>query len=1202
MTNCPPVYRNIQCESFGNKRKITSQMLRQFCKNDAYLKEQIDLLWDTTDPESKKRFYPPDYMDVENSFGIMADTISTTHYDIEFFKYFQEVYNFSNITRFKYYFDFDVSTDKESEIIKDSDETHYMKIYSDSLLDLENSYDLEKMEIVRQDITIDGEATSISTLRPVLVTGSYREIVHHEEEYTTNVEKIKTKEATKGKYVTKKKEQLGKAHKDAYYFGAYNNWDCNNHWYNGFDRTKNYSIKSAWKKDPYGEDAKIVKKYGRIPSVCHSQTFKPQSSGRISKISLNIQGDKNAVSPCVVEIRTTSKKGYPTSKVLARCEKRFSGTGENIVAFQFKDKPYVKKGETYAIVVRSPFSHFNKTYRLGGWTTGCFSSDSKYYGDGSAFTSVDNGHTWVKNGKTKDTKGYGSHYYDWGINQKPVDFAFEVYIQPITQKAIKKKVKGKKAVYEYKTYQQLEKEAYDEVFTYEFTYFREGSYYIHLKPLRCNPIDWFNISSTFVTEQRDGTFKVSYSSEYWTWEYYDSTTSTWKEVGNNIVELDNTRTNLSVLKLRVRCDIDKNTFGKIVQQNYSSGANYTPTPDEQIFANLLASNKISEDFLTYLKNVEITVGSRLPSTAYLRTKYYHPNKTDMLGASLWSEVGAIAKTYGDAQLQIDVIHERDSIEHFQFIDLLIINSMEIGSNHTYSEKQYEIFNKMIELITLFEGEDPNYNTGVEIIQYVYNDHRGKGEFLKFLKQQLVPIYLLPIMVDRDGTGAKPYNLFDTLQLAHSPSYPLSGGDVGDDDIIIDIDDFTYVSDAGFVYPLSSSIAKTLSSILVTYKTYMEVDTQETIIDGQRVVLTTDEEGFELNDIDRQENIEETLKGIVLNEKLAKGETFQSHYLDGNNGLGMGFFKNGDKIDTKIDYAITNDGMYIAFNSFSPVIRELFPDMYDVNVDEVVGNIGDVTLKSQYSMHFPNSFPKSGTTVTGFEMKIDLTTKTYQEFVDFEVNYDTAEITFYNQTSLLNGDFKVRYNPLWVRGLSVADFPLKMDLWKEEYVIGVKTIDEKNVDGIYKMKFNTNNGEDERDTFYQKTNINPLTKVPSTETSYYTFKTTVPPLDNIRKLVINEDTNDERVLEEDSQFFVDYMTNTVTFYINDLVADDTITIHYTPNLTDNGLALGYRLKRPRYITEDGQKVEVFENDERYLYASPKDEDYALLGMNYFTYRT
>ena len=70
MTNCPPSYRNLQCESFGNNKIITSQLLRQFCKNDSYLYEQVQELWDMTDPETRKRFYPPYFMDISRSFGI----------------------------------------------------------------------------------------------------------------------------------------------------------------------------------------------------------------------------------------------------------------------------------------------------------------------------------------------------------------------------------------------------------------------------------------------------------------------------------------------------------------------------------------------------------------------------------------------------------------------------------------------------------------------------------------------------------------------------------------------------------------------------------------------------------------------------------------------------------------------------------------------------------------------------------------------------------------------------------------------------------------------------------------------------------------------------------------------------------------------------------------------------------------------------
>lgn len=53
MTKCPKKYKNLGLETFGNKRKVTEEMLSQFCKNDSYLKEQVNELWDTTDPETR---------------------------------------------------------------------------------------------------------------------------------------------------------------------------------------------------------------------------------------------------------------------------------------------------------------------------------------------------------------------------------------------------------------------------------------------------------------------------------------------------------------------------------------------------------------------------------------------------------------------------------------------------------------------------------------------------------------------------------------------------------------------------------------------------------------------------------------------------------------------------------------------------------------------------------------------------------------------------------------------------------------------------------------------------------------------------------------------------------------------------------------------------------------------------------------------
>ena len=77
-----------------------------------------------------------------------------------------------------------------------------------------------------------------------------------------------------------------------------------------------------------------------------------------------------------------------------------------------------------------------------------------------------------------------------------------------------------------------------------------------------------------------------------------------------------------------------------------------------------------------------------------------------------------------------------------------------------------------------------------------------------------------------------------------------------------------------------------------------------------------------------------------------------------------------------------------------------------------------------------------------------------------------------------------------------------------------------------------------------------------------------------------------------------MSNTVTIYksVENFSEDDVLTIHYTPNLTDSGLALGYRLTRPRYSQND----EIADEDDLNMVTHYQDDD-AYIGMNYFTYR-
>ena len=53
---CPAEYRNLGLRSFGEQRYVTADMLRQFCKNDAWLKKMVDKLEYLTPPAVRKVF------------------------------------------------------------------------------------------------------------------------------------------------------------------------------------------------------------------------------------------------------------------------------------------------------------------------------------------------------------------------------------------------------------------------------------------------------------------------------------------------------------------------------------------------------------------------------------------------------------------------------------------------------------------------------------------------------------------------------------------------------------------------------------------------------------------------------------------------------------------------------------------------------------------------------------------------------------------------------------------------------------------------------------------------------------------------------------------------------------------------------------------------------------------------------------------
>ena len=162
---------------------------------------------------------------------------------------------------------------------------------------------------------------------------------------------------------------------------------------------------------------------------------------------------------------------------------------------------------------------------------------------------------------------------------------------------------------------------------------------------------------------------------------------------------------------------------------------------------------------------------------------------------------------------------------------------------------------------------------------------------------------------------------------------------------------------------------------------------------------------------------------------------------------------------------------------------------------------------------------------------------YGEWYDFSVDYDNDSITL--AEDLINdvpvGSITFTYNPIFIQDLTQSEIgrtyngvnssytsnPLVIDYFKQEFIVSDDILESRQV---------------------------PLR---------------ASPVDPLRSVILNKDTDDERELIEDNDFVVDYTKGMLIFNIVDeedystiLNLNDKLEVIYTPNLEDTGIALGY----------------------------------------------
>ena len=1208
--NCPPRYKNIGSENFGDDKKVTAELLYQFCKNDSYLYDQIKKLWDKTDPEHRKRFYPPYYMDTSKSYGVeplvfsedssisedlIGRKISVT--DVNKIKslngQIQNAYHLSNATHEEYVVDFDPSNDTTNTVLNSNGIEDTLVIHNDDLIEESST-----LKIVTEDIGTPSTPIILHTVVPEPTSTDisneipFKTIEYEEVPVTTN-----PKVQNKNKVIKTKEDVYGKLTLDATCDGPYHNWHANSVWYIGYNRHKNYNIKNKWRKNP--DDT-------TIPSICRGQTFKAKHTGELRKIVLLMRGSSKSVSPCIVEIRTVGKNGKPTSKVLAKTSQKFNHSDKALVNFTFKKPCKVNKGTQYAIVVRSPLSNFNHCYWLGGWASTCFSNSRKraYY-DGETFLSEDNGKTWIVHGKKE--KSYGSHYYDWGFAEAPVNFGFEVYIAPKTgTQTVTKKVPVKTTMETKKTIngtttikKPIIKEDYYTA-SIHMTYYQAGDYYLEFKPFVGN----FYTKIQCIYDISDERPNPSENIGDYSWEIFNNDTKEWESFSDyalsNSTNLSEDNVNqtstyelefskaLTYVKVRLKLTLRHNV---LIDDDDESGSNKVVTQLENLME--LNSERTGEDYdaeaiakfvqevmgqfvwvtptdpeareipmgLRKLKSVVFHLYKKPSFKGYVRTLEYHPVQEGMLPACIWSEVDIDAIPKMNGQCKVDIVHEQTSIDrvllyHADNIDLrnYIVEFDPTQTIDTFTSRT-DIKDYII------KQRDSATEDGS---LYTYNE-----EFVEWLSEQSPKIYLLPYTIQEtqevEGEDTlvdveTVYFLFNEdnakVEIEHYPSYPINSCGVSTDTVtynlseIIDnsnlsnndniIEKFVKLDDKHFTYTHPTSLEGDVNSIKMSFH-YSTKEDEETVEDG--------------------ENVEVETTTLTLTEGEDKDFTIN---------------------DNVITFTLYGDGTTTSDSDF--LLNQFIKMDNDPQAVKVFDLVDMTTIDG---VDYYQSFNVDET-----EFIIDMNSYDYNEFQDYLVDYDNKTLMFYNPFLLSEGELKVNYNPLWARDLDIEDFPLKMDLWTEYYLARQEGVDD--TDNPYFSFEKCPIGECGKPIFdFEMKEFG--------DDEYIT--TTVPPLDNIRALEIQDyEGNTLEELIEDDDYYVDYLTNQIYITTPLLNDGDAIMVKYTPNLTDNGLSLAYRLSRPLYDNNEDVSAEDYVTKTSTVRTDVDTGDDVFCLSNYFTTRT
>ena len=580
---------------------------------------------------------------------------------------------------------------------------------------------------------------------------------------------------------------------------------CNEFWYIGFDRNRNYEVRPNWLVNMLN---------GEIPGISRAQTFVAKSSGLLENVVLNLQGGTNTGMPLVVEIRKTidvdGVKVPVDSDVshLAYQEVKFTNTNPGVYSITFDHPCTLKKGETYAIVLLSPLSHYSNCYAVGGWNKHCHADNTP---NEHAFYSFNCGYTWIRYGKDEEVDYHQGKY-------APQDFAFQCHIRELG------------------------------------TAYSTDECYLYLKPIFDNPIK----SVTLGAECDGSTATSGYTLKY----EVSNDGRTWKSINNGGTIYFNNP--VPVL---------------FVRAIFKSNGNKTP----------------------YIESLGLTLSTDVPHEMYVRTQFYQPQLSGILGASVWGRIYAPFTCDPLTNCTVEIIREKEVMEHF-----IIIEPIDL-INYTY--------------IDGIEEDEIKGKTAQQLKDYLTN----KSSVVKLLKKH--NIYVIGFIEEFKFINKPAYPMINaSLQPSVKGKSTISYGEWYD--YLVDYDNDTLtLSKTNLDNIKKGTLTVTYNPVFIEGLTNEEVGLREDKTEG--LILDYFEETF-IVDSEMSESRTISLRAEPI-------DPIRKFILTKNTGEEISLHEN-------IDYTLSEKDIILDITNFdgeSPIISEndTLKIVYTPNLDDNAIAIG-----------------------------------------------------------------------------------------------------------------------------------------------------------------------------------------------------------------------------------------------------------------------